>query len=65
MRISPFRLPAGTTSSLPSICIMGSADPQVLQKHLLCRVAGRSKCLTLCSPEIHLSDAVDENKFAA
>lgn len=64
-RISLSRLPAGTTSSLPSICIMGSADPQPLQKHLPCRLAGKLNRETLCSPEIHFREAVDENKFAA
>lgn len=41
----PLRLPAGTTSKWPFICIMGSADPHMLQKHLLCRVAGKSNRL--------------------
>jgi hypothetical protein len=44
---------------------MGSADPHVLQKHLLCRVAGKSNCLTFPSPETHFRVAVDENRFAA
>jgi hypothetical protein len=44
---------------------MGSADPQVLQKHLLCRVAGKLNCLSLSSPETHFMVAVDENRLAA
>jgi len=65
MRISLFRLPAGTTSNLPFICIIGSADPQMLQKHLLCRVAGKLNCLTLSAPESHSRAAADENRLAA
>jgi len=56
------KLPAGTASKVPSICIMGSADPQVLQKDLLCRVVGKLNCLTLSPPETHFSAAVDENR---
>lgn len=62
---SPFRLPAGTTSSAPLICTTGSADPQIVQKALLCRVDGRVNCVTLSSPDNHLSTAVAENRFAA
>jgi hypothetical protein len=65
MRTSLFKLPAGTTSHWPFICIMGSADPQVLQKHLLCRVAGKLNCLAWSSPEIHFRAAVEENRLAA
>ena len=65
MRTSLFRLPAGTTSNSPFICMIGSADPQVRQKHLLCRVAGKLNWLTLSAPESHVSAAVDENRLAA
>jgi hypothetical protein len=63
MRSSLFRLPAGTTSSWPFIS--GSADPHVLQKALLCRVAGKLNLVTFSCPEIHFRAAVDENKLAA
>ena len=43
---SLLRLPAGTTSDSPFICISGSADPQFPQKPLLCRVAGKLNCRT-------------------
>ena len=59
------RLPAGTTSSWPFVWTLGSADPQVEQKDLLCRVDGRSNRLTLPSPEIHFSLALDEKRLAA
>jgi hypothetical protein len=65
MTTSLFRLPAGTTSDGAFICALGSADPHILQKHLLCRVPGRLNCLTLFSPETHFRIAVEENKFAA
>jgi hypothetical protein len=59
------KLPAGTASNVPFICSLGSGEPQVLQKDLLCRVFGKSKRRTFPSPEIHLSVALDENRFAA
>jgi hypothetical protein len=62
---SLFRLPAGTASNSPFICTFGSADPQMEQKHLLCRVDGRLNSLTLSSPETHFKVAVDENRLAA
>jgi hypothetical protein len=34
---SVFRLPAGTTRSVPSICVLGNADPHSRQNDLLCR----------------------------
>jgi hypothetical protein len=43
----------------------GSADPHVLQKHLLCRVSGKLNRLTLSSPETHFRAAADDNKLAA
>jgi len=62
---SVFRLPAGTASNAPFICLLGSADPQMEQKLLTWRVDGRVNCLTLSSPETHFSVAVDENRLAA
>lgn len=43
----------------------GSADPQIVQKHLVCRVDGRVNVLVSSSPEVHFSLAVGENRFAA
>jgi hypothetical protein len=65
MRTSPFKLPAGTTSNPPFIGMIGSADPHVPQKHLLCRVAGKLNCLTWSVPESHLRVALEENRLAA
>lgn len=62
---SPSRLPAGTTSRAPFICRPGSADPQIEQKHLLCRVDGRVNCVTLSRPDSHFNAAVLVNRFAA
>jgi hypothetical protein len=59
MGTSLFRLPAGTTSNPPLVGMIGSADPQVGQKHLVCRVADKLNCLTLFAPESHLMVAVD------
>ena len=64
MRTSVFKLPAGTTSSLPFIWTFGSAEPQMLQKPLLCLVPGRSNCLTLSAPATHLRVADAENRLA-
>jgi hypothetical protein len=38
---SSFRLPAGTMMSVPFARSLGSADPQIEQKDLPCRVEGR------------------------
>ena len=65
MWISLLRLPAGTTSNSPLISSIGSADPQLLQKHFPCRVAGRLNCLMLLAPESHFIVAVEENRLAA
>ncbi len=62
---SPSRLPAGTTSNSPFICINGSADPQLPQKDLLCRVAGKLNCRTSPSPASHFRDPFEKNRFAA
>jgi hypothetical protein len=59
------RLPAGTTRSAPFICMFGSAEPQMEQKDLLCRVDGRVNCVILSWPEIHLREAAPENRFEA
>lgn len=60
-----FRLPAGTTRSLSPICMMGRAEPHVLQKLRLCRVDGKLNCLTWSAPESHFKAAFVENRFAA
>lgn len=65
MDIALFKLPAGTTSSLPPICRFGSAEPQLEQKHLVCCVDGKVNKVVWLSPEIHLRVAVEENKLAA
>jgi hypothetical protein len=63
--ISQLRLPAGTTNNFPSICREGTADPHSMQKLFVCLVEGRVNVLILSSPDIQLSLAVVENKFAA
>jgi hypothetical protein len=45
------RQPAGTTSRVPSICRSGSAEPQVAQKLLPCRVPGSRNERTRAWPE--------------
>ena len=62
---SLFRLPAGTTTSAPFICNVGSPEPQTAQKLRLCRVEGRSNRVTLSAPESHRSVAEGANRLAA
>jgi hypothetical protein len=59
------RLPAGTTSRVPSIWRLGSADPQIEQKDLLCRVDGNVNRVTLSCPDSQLKTALAANKLAA
>jgi hypothetical protein len=55
MSISLSILPAGTTSNFPSICIFGKADPQLVQKHLMCPSERKLKVLTFSWPDNHLN----------
>src|SRR5690606_12115130 len=61
---SESRHPAGTTSK-PGIWVLGTAEPQVRQKHFWCRVPGSVKEATASSPASQTSRADWENRFAA
>lgn len=64
IRTSLSRLPAGTTSRVPSLWRLGTAEPQIAQKDLLCRVDGRVNFVTLSSPRRQFKEAVEEKRLA-